>query len=116
MPFKRFTHVEADVSAALMGSASLPYILNSILTEAHRGRLQSFKLETSFDSGSIIEFRYKDTTEFHKLVEGKYLIVLNDGSLMTADAETFEATYKWIDPAEKSIVGQGIVGKARLIH
>lgn len=114
MPFRKYTHIESTVTAALLGADTVRYVTRRLLAEAKVGRLQSFSMEVGFGDSYTFTFRYRESSDYYTLTMGDYLIELNDGSLITADAETFTAHYQWEDPATTAVVGLGVVGQARL--
>lgn len=116
MAFQRYRHIEADITAALMGADTVKYILERILRDVAADEMQSFTMNVGFGDVYTISFRYRDSDVVHTLTDGMYLLELNDGTLYAATAEDFTSNYEWVDPETQGIVGTGIVGKARLMR
>lgn len=115
MAFQRYRHIESTVTAAQMGSETVPYIIERIMREVSFGLLNLYTQEVAFGDAYTLTFQYKNSDVVYTLTDGMYLMELNDGSLYAASAEDFAKSYEWVEPSAIATVGTGVVGKARLV-
>ena len=105
--FKQYVHKQALCQAAQNSGDSQALIVNSLLTDAADGKLDSFRMETLIGSDQVnITFKKKSDSTSSLVAPGDYLVVYEDGTAVAMTESAFNETYEVVADAPVALASE----------